>query len=134
VVAEIIEKMTKMKLLTNQAYWLTSYRRFAKLFEDKRILFLKPAVKPKMLTFVLPTEMSLEVSFWTFFQISQQPMRIRKNRNHQIFLLMQGYLSKVKLDNSLFSFDLDLLHLLKNTFDRKLIFAKLSPNPNSNSI
>jgi len=29
------------------------------------------------------------------FQISRQPRRIRKNRNHQKFLLMQRYLSKV---------------------------------------
>jgi len=41
---------------------------------------------------VLPTE-ELIVSFWTFFQISQQPRWIRKNRNHQKFLLMQGYFS-----------------------------------------
>jgi len=36
---------------------------------------------------VLPTEKSLVVSFWTLFQISRQPRRIRKNRNHQKFLL-----------------------------------------------
>jgi len=42
---------------------------------------------------VLPTEKSLLVSFWTFFQISRQPRQIRKNRNHQKFLLMQEYLS-----------------------------------------
>jgi len=39
-----------------------------KLFEDKRILFLEPAVKSIMLTFVLPTEKRLVVSFWTFFK------------------------------------------------------------------
>jgi len=49
---------------------------------------------------VLPTEKSLVVSCWTFFQISQQPRRIRKNRNHQKNLLIQGYLSKVNLDFS----------------------------------
>jgi len=42
-----------------------------KLPEDIRILFLEPAVKAKMLTFVLPTEKRLVVSFWTFFQISR---------------------------------------------------------------
>jgi len=46
---------------------------------------------------VLPTKKSLEVLFWTFFQISQQPKRIWKNQNHQKILLMQGYLSKVNL-------------------------------------
>jgi len=46
---------------------------------------------------VLPTEKSLVVSF---FQISQQPRRIRKNRNHQKFLLMQGYLSEVNMEFS----------------------------------
>jgi len=46
---------------------------------------------------VLPTEKSLVTSFGPFFQISQQPRRIRKNRDKQKFLLMQGYLSKVKL-------------------------------------
>jgi len=44
------------------------------------------------------------VSFWTFFLISQQPERIRKNQKHQKILLMQGDLSKVIMDNSLFSF------------------------------
>jgi len=61
---------------------------------------LEPAVKAKMLTFVLPTEKRLVVSFWTFFQISQQPRLIRKYRDHQKFLLMQGHLSKVKLQFS----------------------------------
>jgi len=31
----------------------------------------------------MPTEKSLVVSFWTFSQISWQPRRIRKNRNHE---------------------------------------------------
>jgi len=44
----------------------------------------------------LPTEKRLVTSFWSIFQISRQPRRIRKNRDHQKFLLMQGYLSKVK--------------------------------------
>jgi len=44
-----------------------------------------------MLTFVLPTEKRLVVSFWTVFQISRQPKRIRKNRDHQKFLLMQEH-------------------------------------------
>jgi len=44
---------------------------------------------------VLPTEKSLVVSIWAFFLISRQPRRIRKNRNHQKYLLMQGYLSKI---------------------------------------
>jgi len=55
---------------------------------------LKPTVKAKMLIFVFPTEKRLVVSF---FQISWQPRRIRKNRDHQKLLLMQGYLSRVKL-------------------------------------
>jgi len=76
-----------------------------KLFEDRRILFLEPAVKAKMLTFVLPTEERLVVSFGHFFQISLQSRRIRKNRDHQKFLLMQGYLSKVKQQISKFPFN-----------------------------
>jgi len=67
------------------------------LSEDGRTLFLEPAVKAKTLTFVLPTEKRLVVSFWTFFQISQQPRHIRKNRDQQKLLLMQGYLSTLKL-------------------------------------
>jgi len=39
----------------------------------------------------------LIVSFRTFFQIFQQPRRIRKNRNYQKILLMQGDLFKVNL-------------------------------------
>jgi len=46
---------------------------------------------------VLPTEKYLVTSFWSFFQISRQPRRIRNNQDHQKFLLMQGYLSKIKL-------------------------------------
>jgi len=38
-----------------------------------------------MLISELPTEKSLVVSFWIFFQISWQPRRIRKNRNHERF-------------------------------------------------
>jgi len=34
----------------------------------------------------VPTEKRLEVSFRTFYQISQQPQRIRKNRNHKKFV------------------------------------------------
>jgi len=45
-----------------------------------------------MLIFVLPTKKHVIVSFWTF---SQQPQRIKKKQNHQIFLLMQEYLSEV---------------------------------------
>jgi len=45
------------------------------------------------------------------FQISRQPRQIRKNRNHQKFLLMQGYLSKVNLWFSYFAFkQLAVLH------------------------
>jgi len=58
---------------------------FTKLSEDKQILFLEPVVKAKILTFLLPTEKCLIVLFWTFFQISLQPRRIRKNRNHKKF-------------------------------------------------
>jgi len=46
---------------------------------------LEPAVKAKMLTFVLSTERRLEISFRTFFQISRQPWRIRTNQDHQKF-------------------------------------------------
>jgi len=47
-----------------------------------------------MLIFVLPTEKSLVVSYiLNMLQIFQQPRQIGKNRNHQKFLLMQGYLS-----------------------------------------
>jgi len=57
-------------------------------------LFFEPAVRAKMLIFVLSTEKRLVVSFWTFFLISRQPRRIRKNRDHEKIMLMQGYLSK----------------------------------------
>jgi len=53
-----------------------------------------------MLIFILPTEKSLVVSFWRFFQIFRQPRQIRKNQNHKKILLMKGYLSKVNLDFS----------------------------------
>jgi len=46
---------------------------------------------------VLPTEKYLVTLFWSIFQISLQLRRIRKNQDHQKSLLMQGYLSKVKL-------------------------------------
>jgi len=49
---------------------------------------------------VLPTEKGLVTLFWSIFQIFQQPKQIRKNRDHQKFSLMQGYLSKVKLQFS----------------------------------
>jgi len=49
---------------------------------------------------VLPTEKCLVTSFWFIFQISRLPRLIRKNRDYQKFLLMQGYLSKVKLQFS----------------------------------
>jgi len=52
---------------------------------------------------VLPTEKCLLTSFWSL-QISRQSRRIRKSRDHQKFLLMQGYLSKVKLQFSLFPY------------------------------
>jgi len=42
-----------------------------KLYEVRRILLFETAVKSKMLTFVLPTEKCLVVSFWTFFEISR---------------------------------------------------------------
>jgi len=32
---------------------------------------------------VFPTEKSLVVLFWRFFEISRQPRRIRKNQNYQ---------------------------------------------------
>jgi len=43
-----------------------------------------------MLNFVLPTEKRLVVTFWTFFQVSRQPRRIRKNRNRQNFYWCRG--------------------------------------------
>jgi len=49
---------------------------------------------------VLPTEKSLVTLFWSIFQILRQPRRITKSRDHQKFLLIQGYLSKVKLQFS----------------------------------
>jgi len=63
------------------------YEEVTKLYEVKRLLLLEPA------TFVLPTEKSLVVSFWTSFQNSRQPRRIRRNWHYQKILLMQGYLS-----------------------------------------
>jgi len=59
-----------------------------------------------MFIFVLPTKKRWLVSFWTCFQISRQPQRIRHGRNYQKILLVQGFLSKVKLDNPLFCFNL----------------------------
>jgi len=50
-----------------------------------------------MLKVLTETENNVVVSFRTFFQISLQPRRIKKNQNHQKILLMQGYLSKVNL-------------------------------------
>jgi len=49
----------------------------------------------KILIFVLPSKNRLVVSFWIFFQISWQPQRIRKCRNHQKCCWCKGYLSKV---------------------------------------
>jgi len=43
---------------------------------------------------VLPTKKCLVTSLWSIFIISRQPRRIRKNRDHRKFLLMQRYLSK----------------------------------------
>jgi len=73
--------MSKMKLLSSfqLATQILTFqpinanfiiRSFTKLSEDKRILFLEPAIKAKLLTFVLPTEKRL-VSFLDFFQISR---------------------------------------------------------------
>jgi len=52
---------TKVNISTNQGK--LRVRSFTKLSEDRRILFLELAVKAKMLTFVLPTEKCLVVSF-----------------------------------------------------------------------
>jgi len=43
---------------------------------------------------VLPIEKRLVVSFWTFFQSSRQPKRIRKNRDHQKFYWCRGIFLK----------------------------------------
>jgi len=93
------QKLTFQPIKANFAYEVL--RNYPKIYE----LFLEPAIKTKMLTFVLPTEKSLVVSFWTFFQISQQSRRIRKNLEHKIFWLTQGYLTKANLDYSLFPFN-----------------------------
>jgi len=70
---------------------------------------LKTAVKAKMLTFMLPTEKYLIVSFLIFLQIYRQPQQIWKDQNHQKFLLSRCILSK--LDNPLFCFKVhNLLH------------------------
>jgi len=42
------------------------------------------------LIFVLQTNKRYVVSFWTFFHISRQPQRIKKNRNHQTFCWCRG--------------------------------------------
>jgi len=52
-----------------------------------------------MLIFVLPTEKRLVVSFWTYFQISQQPQRIRKKMKPPKIVIDAGHLSKTKLAN-----------------------------------
>jgi len=58
---------TLLTILTFQPI-KASIQSFTKLSEDRQILFLEPAVKAKMLTFVLPTEKRLVVSFWTVFR------------------------------------------------------------------
>jgi len=63
-----------------------------------RVLLLETAVMAKMLTFVLPTKKRLVVSFWTSFKYLCNHIKL-ENRNFQEFLLMQEYLSEVKLDN-----------------------------------
>jgi len=75
-VAEKFKKMFKMKLLSffQLATQILTFQPIktisTELSGDIRILFLKSAVKAKMLTYVLPTEKRLVVSFWKFFQIS----------------------------------------------------------------
>jgi len=39
---------------------------------------------------VLPTEKSLVVSFWTFFQISRQPRQIKRTKNTKNFCWCRG--------------------------------------------
>jgi len=53
-----------------------------------------------MLVVVLPTKMRSEVSFWTFFQISRQPRRIRNNQDNLKILS----LSVVNLNYTFFPF------------------------------
>jgi len=61
-------------------------RSFTKLSEDKRILFLEPAVKVKMLIFiVLPTENLLVVSFWTFFKYLGNQGELERTENSKKF-------------------------------------------------
>jgi len=57
-----------------------------------------------MLIFVLPTKKRLVVLFWTFFKFLGNQGELEKNRNHRKVLLMQGYLSEVKLANPFFCF------------------------------
>jgi len=59
-------------------------------------LFLEPAVKSKMLTFVLPTEKRLG----HFFKLLGNQGELERTETNKYFLLMQGYLSKVKLQSS----------------------------------
>jgi len=57
-----------------------------KLSEATRILFLKPAVKAKRLTFVLPTEKRLVVSFWTiFFKYLDNQGELERTESKKIF-------------------------------------------------
>jgi len=71
-----------------------------KLSKDKRILFLEPAIKAKMFTFVLPTEKRLVVSFWIFFKYLSNQGELERTEITNKILLMQGYLSQVNLDFS----------------------------------
>jgi len=75
-------------------------------------LLLETAVMPKMLTVVLLTEKHLAVSFWTFSKYLSNQGALEKKKLPE-FLLMQGYLSKLKLSNSLFCFKIKVSTLSK---------------------
>jgi len=64
-----------------------------------------------MLIVVLPNKKAISKNIFSntslsrfghVFKLSRQPQRIRKSRSHQNYLLVQEYLSKLKLDNPLF--------------------------------
>jgi len=69
---------------------------FYKTIRSSTNFVLRKAVLVKMLTFVLPTEMRLVD---IFENISATETNL-KNRGHQNFLLLQGYLYKIKLEKS----------------------------------
>jgi len=65
-----------------------------KLSEDRKILFLEPAAKAKMLSFVLPTEKCLVVSFGHFFKFHCNHGELEEPRPPKFFVDAGGIFLK----------------------------------------